>query len=74
MAEFDVSNPHGVQAVGGNNRSGEFTESNLATISDMRTRLDAIDSGYYTADRLNKMTYNDMVYAIRLNDHASKVK
>jgi len=40
----------------------------------MRTRLAAIDSGFYTTARLNTMTRNDMVYAVRVNDYASTVK
>ena len=31
----------------------------------MRTRLAALNGAYYTAARLNNMTRNDMVYALR---------
>lgn len=40
----------------------------LDTIESMRARLTAINSSYYTAARLNEMTYNDLLYAIRVND------
>lgn len=37
-------------------------------ITAMRARLTAINAVTYTADVLNKMTVNDMTYAIMLND------
>lgn len=43
------------------------------TIEDMKLRLAAIDAGFYTAAKLNTMTYNDLVYAIRLSDAASSI-
>ena len=60
-----------------NGSTGNTTEhslTNLDSISSMRTRLAAIDSGFYTTARLNTMTRNDMVYAVRVNDYASTVK
>lgn len=41
--------------------------SNTRDIAALRARLAAI-SGYYTATVLDKMTRNDMIYAIRIND------
>jgi hypothetical protein len=40
-------------------------KTNMLSISDMRTRLAAINGTYYTAERLNAMTDNDMRYALR---------
>lgn len=44
------------------------------TIAAMRTRLAAIDAAFYTAARLNTMTVNDMVYAIRVADAPTTIK
>ena len=49
------------------------TPANYATVAAMRTRLAAINGTYYTAARLNNMTDNDMVYALRLNDDAAGI-
>ncbi len=40
--------------------------NNYDNLNDMRTRLTALDAGYFTAARLNQMTENDIVYALRL--------
>ena len=34
------------------------------TVSQLRTELQAIDSGTYTNAEVLKMTYNDLVYAL----------
>lgn len=47
---------------------------NMDNIAAMKTRLAAIDGTFYTTARLNTMTVNDMVYAIRTNDNASTIK
>lgn len=43
-------------------------------IAAMKTRLAAIDGTFYSTARLNTMTYNDMVFAIRTEDNASTIK
>lgn len=70
----ETGNPYGVQAVGGNNRAGTFVDPDLASAEAMDDRLQAIDSGYYTDARLNTMTYNDKVYAIRQADNPTKIR
>lgn len=35
------------------------------TVGHLRTRLSAINGAYYTSDKLNEMTKNDMVFALR---------
>ena len=45
--------------------------TNYSSISNMRARLTALG---YTADTLNKMTENDMIFAIRSADHPSTIK
>jgi hypothetical protein len=71
-ATTEKTNPNGVTVVNGTNVSGAFDNDNLDTIAAMRTRLTAI-SGLYTALRLDAMTYNDMVYAIRLADNPTTI-
>lgn len=47
------------------------TSVNYTDVGSLRTRLAAIDAGYYTSARLDNMTKNDMVYAVRLADDAA---
>ena len=47
---------------------------NADNISVMKTRLAAIDGTFYTAARLNTMTFNDMVFAIRTADNPTTIK
>ena len=44
------------------------TPVNYTSISALDARLDAIDDTYYTPARLQSMTVNDKVYAVRIND------
>lgn len=87
MADQQVGNGAGVPAVHtgagtqktnmtGDNTSPQdgYTDTDLSDIAAMRARLAAIDAGLYTAAYLNKMTMNDMVYAIRLNDAPTTIK
>lgn len=70
MAEFDVrGNNYGFN----DKRQGRGAAATvvvenpaLVDVSTMRTRLAALDGSYYTSSRLNQMTINDMVYAIRV--------
>lgn len=79
MADLQKGNTAGVAAVGGKNVNGGaddrtgYWDTDFATIASMRTRLTAIDADTYSAAELNKMTYNDMMYAIRLNDAAGTI-
>lgn len=47
---------------------------NLDTIAAMRTRLQAISATTYSDTELNKMTMNDLAYAIRVNDAPGTIK
>jgi hypothetical protein len=49
------------------------TPGNYSSISTLRTRLAAINPTYYTAAELDRMTVNDMVYALRVNDDATSI-
>jgi hypothetical protein len=70
MAELDIGNSVGFvdkRQGRGTNGSSVVTElANFGSIKLMRDRLTALNSTYYTAARLNTMTRNDMVYALRM--------
>lgn len=80
MADLQIGNILAVAAVGGKNVNGGGSDQagqdldNADTISALRTRLAAISGTTYTTAILNTMTYNDMIYALRVNDAASSVK
>jgi len=57
----------------GNGASSLTTPQNYDSITNMRTRLAAINGAYFTAAMLDTMTVNDMAYAMRLNDDAASV-
>lgn len=82
--DLQIGNRQGVAAVKGKNINGgddiqtgfKNSQSSGAflTSADMRTRLAAINGSYYTSARLNQMSDNDMVYALRVNDDPTTVK
>lgn len=88
MANQQIGNNWGVAAVsvgnGTTNRSNingstgapdtAYIDTDGDSISAMRTRLATISAGTYTSAYLDKMTENDMKYAIRQNDSASTIK
>lgn len=55
------ANPYSATILGGNAKD----------IAAMRARLTAISAATYPAATLDKMTWNDMLYAIRINDEAA---
>lgn len=59
---------------GGNNDQTGYVDTDMLTISSAKARLTAINSTLYTADLLNQMTWNDMIYAIRLADSPGTIK
>ena len=69
MANIDVrGNPYGFadkRKGRGSDTSVVAEHANLKDVASMRARLTALDANY-TAARLDKMTINDMVYAIRV--------
>lgn len=75
MAVHQIGSIHGVNANEGKNKNGGddagagFYNANFATVDAMRARLTAISSTSYSAARLNAMTVNDMMYAIRVHDN-----
>jgi hypothetical protein len=49
------------------------TVANYASLTALRTRLAAISGTYYTTTRLDSMTINDMVFALRNHDDATTI-
>jgi len=47
------------------------TAANYQSHASLDARLTAISAGYFTTARLNMMTKNDKVYALRLADDAA---
>lgn len=45
--------------------SGLTTPLNYSSVAALRTALAAANAGYYTSARLDSLTTNDMVYALR---------
>lgn len=48
--------------------AGNSDSSNLSSVAGLRARLTAISATTFTVARLNAMTKNDMVYAVRVQD------
>lgn len=51
----------------------ETTQANYNDVPALRARLIVLNAGYYTAARLETLTKNDMVYAVRLADDLAGV-
>lgn len=49
------------------------TPGNYGSVNALRTRLAAANGAYYTTGRLNQMSKNDMVYALRTIDDAAGI-
>lgn len=73
MIDVGASNAANTQQNGGSGPQTGLNSANLDTISALRARLAAISAGTYTAAYLNRMTVNDMLYAVRLNDFAASI-
>ena len=67
LSEIQVIDKRHV-AVPGSGAANLATPANYASITAMRTRLNAISATTYTAARMDAMTHNDMIYAIRQSD------
>lgn len=75
MAELDIGNSVGFvdkrQGRGTNGASVVSELANYGSIKLMRDRLTTLRGSYYTAARLNSMTRNDLVYALRMESSDS---
>lgn len=67
----DITDKRRVQ--GASSQPGTIMGANYKDVAALRARLTAINAAYYTTGRLNDMTENDMVYAVRLNDDAAGI-
>lgn len=65
-----AANPGGSYAA---NAHSSTSSTNAKDVTALRTRLAAISATTYTAAVLDKMTYNDMLYAVRVNDEAAGI-
>lgn len=77
MADSDLGELAGFvdkRRVKGQTGSALATSGNYDSVGAMRTRLAAVNGAYYTTARLNSMTENDMVYALRQADDAAGIK
>lgn len=52
---------------------GATPHANMKDVAAMRARLTAINPTSYTSARLDSMTVNDLIYAIRLNDEPTSI-
>lgn len=57
----------------GGSGSNLANASNYVSVTSMRTRLATVNAGYYTAAKLDQMTVNDMVFALRSVDDATTI-
>ena len=84
--DAQIGNVHGVAAVhvgdadtrsnfnGATAMDNGFLDTDMNSVAAMKARLTAIDANAYSATNLAHMTYNDLVYALRVHDAPSTVK
>lgn len=63
-SQAGVNGPSNIN--GGDDAIAGYNSNNFNTLSSMRTRLAALNAAYYTTAVLQQMTFNDMVYALRV--------
>jgi len=72
MADFTIGtmpNDHFVdkrRGRGGSGASVVAESANMTSVSAMKARLTALAPSSYTAARMNTMTVNDLIYALRV--------
>lgn len=70
MADLDVNDPLGFtdkrRGRGVTGATQVVEVANMSSISALKTRLTALKPSSYTAARMNSMTENDLLYALRL--------
>lgn len=59
---------------GGPSADNAFAPANLNSIESMKTALGVQDATTFTAERLRRMTYNDLVYAVRVRLYPTSIK
>lgn len=76
MAQAELEFPLGIpdkRRTPGQTGTSVATGANYLSVSALRTRLAAANGAYYTNARLDQMTKNDMVYALRTIDDAAGI-
>lgn len=78
MANVETENKVGFtdkrRTPGSPSRPGtDSTTINYNDVAALRARLIALNAPYYTTARLDALTKNDMVYAVRLADDAAGI-
>lgn len=68
-----VDRTRAVAASAADNTSPYTTPANYASMSAIDTRLTAINGTIYSAENLAKMTLNDKIYALRINDDSGTI-
>lgn len=68
MADLELGNPFGLNVPDGNNVGQTYPNPNLVSIDAMKAALADFDSTTYTPEKMLTMTYNDLVYAVKLNN------
>lgn len=59
---------------GGPSAGRAFGAANFQDLDTMREYLNILDGAYFTTARLNRMTYNDLVYAVRVRAYPTSIK
>ncbi len=65
-----AAGPRSIPGGGTSIRRGFDLGAQTGNIEDLRQRLKDLNGAYYTDTFLNGMTYNDLVYAVRLADES----
>ncbi len=59
--------------VAGNSNAELTTPLNYTSIQALRNRLSAVNAGYYTSQKLDQMSVNDMIFAVRSIDDRTTI-
>lgn len=82
-AVYDASVPYATSTTaktgktninGGSGEQAGFSDYSFGSLENMRTELARLVPGTYTNAYLNKMTWNDMVYAIRAHKYPTSFR
>lgn len=69
-----VGKPSNFNGLAGTDMTAALDIDNADTISSLRARLQVISATTYSDAELDKMTRNDLVYAVRLNEASNTIK
>lgn len=79
MANYDIGTYFGhlkvidPRTTGGVSGISAASADEAYKIADLRARLTAIDGAYYTSAQLDKLTRNDMLYALRVHSESGGI-